>query len=70
MFVTLTEAFAQLIGSPEYLAKSKGQESEPKKYRTYASRFRAGTLKAGAMVEMLQAHGYSISAKRQKLKGK
>jgi len=62
--VTLKEAFSQLINSKEYKDMSKGQESGPKKYRTYISRFNSGELKSGAMVEMLHAHGYEISARR------
>lgn len=60
--MTLQEAFAAFLESPEYKEASKGQTNEAIKYRTYKQRFLKGELKSGAMVEMLQAHGYEIKA--------
>ena len=62
--MTLKEAFAQLILTEDYRTKSKPQGSDGRKYRMYASRFKKGELKSGAIVEMLLANGYEIKANK------
>jgi len=62
--MTLKQAFAQFIESKDYKEASTGRDNFAVKYRTYRSRFNKGELKSGAMVEMLQAHGYEISARK------
>jgi hypothetical protein len=62
--MTLTEAFTQFIQSEDFKTIAKKQDSEGKKYRIYAGRFKRGELKAGAITELLLANGYEIKAKK------
>jgi hypothetical protein len=60
--MTINEAFTQLTESASFKEIAKAKDSKGGKYRIYLSRFRAGQLKTGAMVELLIANGYEIKA--------
>ncbi len=62
--MTLEQAFAELIESVEFKEIAKLKNSLGGKYRTYLTRYRNGALKSGAIVELLEAHGYEIKANK------
>ncbi len=62
--MTLQKAFKELAESDGFKEISKQRDAEGVKCRVYLSRFNKGELKTGAMVEILIAHGYEISADR------
>lgn len=70
--MTIEKAFEQLINTQEYKDICKQRDGVGSKYRTYRTRFNnmlneakgIRELKAGAIVEMLIAHGYTITANR------
>lgn len=62
--MTIEQAFQQLIETKEYKDISKVNDGVGGKYRTYRMRFNKGELKAGAMVEILITHGYTITANK------
>ena len=62
--MTLTEAFIDFTGTPEFKEIAKRKDSQGGKYRIYLKRFREGKLKAGAIVELLIRNGYEVKAKR------
>lgn len=64
--MTIQEAFEQLMGGADYSAIAKQKDSEGSKYRVMRSRYRAGKLKALAMVELLLRYGYVVSVKKGK----
>lgn len=66
--MTLQEAFSELIETPGYKDVAKQKNSLGGKYRLYLSRFKKGELKAGAIVEILLAHGYVITANKAERK--
>jgi hypothetical protein len=68
--MTIEKAFAELIKSEEYKAVAKLQDSQGAKYRIYLKRHADKVLKTGAMVELLIAHGYTISANKAVKKNK
>ncbi|MBC7588867.1 MAG: hypothetical protein H7178_10980 [Chitinophagaceae bacterium] len=66
--MTIHEAFKELTESESFKKVSKGAESEAIKQRVYLSRYKKGTLKTGAMVDILIVNDYEVSAKRVKKK--
>ena len=62
--MTLNEAFIELSGSPEYKAIAKEKDSKGGKYRAWLTRFKNDKLKSGAIVEILIASGYQVSANK------
>ena len=66
--MTLEEAFVDFTNSPVYKEQVKQRDSLAGKFRGYLSRFKAGKLKAGAMVEILLANGYQVVVKKTKTK--
>jgi len=62
--MTLLEAFEELIETEEFKAIAKQPNPLGGKYRLYLVRYRKGELKSGALVEMLEANGYEVNAKR------
>lgn len=68
--MTIAEAFQELINSPGYKETSKSRDSEGIKCRVYLYRFKKGTLRAGAMVELLLANDYSVDVNKVTKKSK
>ncbi|MGN6267483.1 MAG: hypothetical protein ACTHM5_17530 [Ginsengibacter sp.] len=64
--MTLEEAFKDFIQSDNYREVAKAGSSLGSKYRMYLSRFNAGKLKSGAIVELLIANGYEVKANKVK----
>lgn len=64
--MTLNEAFIQLSGTSDFKEIAKHKNIEGGKYRSYLSRFQAGKLKAGAIVELLTVNGYEVKANKVK----
>ncbi len=62
MVMTINEAFADFIHSKDFKEITKMKNSEGGKYRVYLARFNSGELKAGAIADLLIAHGYEIQA--------
>lgn len=62
MFMTLEEAFIDLTNSDQFKEQAKLKNTLGGKYRQYLSRFKKGELKSGAIVELLLANGYTITA--------
>ncbi len=62
--MTLNEAFIQLTETTCFKEIAKEKNSKGGKYRIYLTRFRAGQLKTGAIVELLIANGYEIRANK------
>ena len=62
--MTLNEAFTQFTESSDFKDIAKIDNAQGAKYRIYLSRFRAGNLKTGAIVELLIANGYEIKANK------
>jgi hypothetical protein len=62
--MTLNEALIQFSESDEFKSIAKKNDGIGNKYRMYLSRFRAGQLKTGAIVELLIANGYEIKANK------
>ncbi|HUZ58686.1 MAG TPA: hypothetical protein VMU83_07885 [Hanamia sp.] len=62
--MTLNEAFIQFTLSETFKEISKDKGNKGGKYRGYLSRFRAGNLKTGAIVELLITNGYEIKANK------
>lgn len=60
--MTLNEAFIDFTQSEHYKETVKQSNSLGGKYRGYLSRFNSGALKSGAIVELLLANGYTITA--------
>lgn len=60
--MTLEQAFEQFVSSEEYKEIAKQNTADGGKYRVYLSRYNRGELKAGAIVEILIANGYTVSA--------
>ena len=63
--LSLTQAFEELCNSEEFRAIAKEKNSLGGKYRMYLSRYQAGDLKTGALVDLLVEHGYTITAKKE-----
>jgi hypothetical protein len=70
--MTLKQAFQQLSESEEFKSIAKSTDSQGTKYRVYLGRFKKGTLKAGAITEILIQHDYEVTANKvaKKVKGK
>lgn len=68
--MTILEAFKQLTDSEEFKTIARQRDAEGSKYRVYLKRFNDDELKAGAMVELLIANGYTISADKTVKKSK
>lgn len=66
--MTLTQAFSELINSPDFKNIAKEKDAEGGKYRAYLTKFKRGELGPGAMVPILLAHGYEIKANKAKKK--
>lgn len=64
--MTLNQAFEELIKSENYKAIAIKRDTTGGKYRLYASRYKRGELKAGAITEILLANGYEVSANKAK----
>lgn len=64
--MTIEQAFEQLMSGAAYSEIAKQKDSEGSKYRVMRSRFKAGKLKALAMVEMLLEHRYVIDVRQRK----
>jgi hypothetical protein len=62
--MNLNEAFTHFTGTSEFKEVAKKKDSLGGKYRIYLKRFREGSLKAGAIVELLIANGYEVKADR------
>ncbi len=60
--MTIQEAFVELANSDDYKKKARQKDSIGGKLRYYLSRFKAGKLKTGAIVDLLMANNYEISA--------
>ncbi len=60
--MTLPEAFIDFTNSSVFKEIAKQRNSLGGKYRGYLSRFNSGALKSGAIVELLLANGYTITA--------
>ena len=60
----IASAFKELIDSPEYKEICKQRDGPGGKYRSYKARSKAGTLGSGAMVELLIANGYEVTANK------
>jgi hypothetical protein len=60
--MTLDEAFIDFTNSEDFKEISKQRGSLGGKFRGYLSRFNNGKLKSGAIVEILLANGYTITA--------
>lgn len=59
----INTVFSEFIESDGFRLICRGRDSKGGKYRLYASRFKRGELKPGAMVEILQENGFEIFAK-------
>jgi hypothetical protein len=68
--MTIEEAFEELIASSEFKGVAKLKDSQGGKYRSYLSLHKKGSLKIGAMVPILVANGYTISANKASKKSK
>lgn len=64
--MTLDEAFIELSNSPGYKEIAKMKDSKGGKYRIWLTRFKAGNLKTGAIVEILISNGYEVIVNRVK----
>jgi len=64
VLMTLEEAFIDLTNSDQFREQAKLKNTLGGKYRQYLSRFKKGKLKSGAIVELLLANGYTITAGR------
>lgn len=62
--MTLEEAFKELINTQEYKDVAKEKNSLGSKHRTWLTRFKKGELKSGAIVEILIANGYEVTASK------
>ena len=62
--MTLKEAFIDFVNSEDYKEIVKQRDSLGGKYRAYLSRFRKVELKYGAIVEILLANGYEVTANK------
>jgi hypothetical protein len=60
--MTLDQAFTELIASEEFKNIAKQPTPLGSKYRVYTMRYNRGELKAGAIVEILLANGYTVYA--------
>lgn len=60
--MTIAEAFAEFINSKEFKDIAKKRDDKTgSKYRIYKGRFAKGTLKVGAMVELLLENDYKVT---------
>ena len=62
--MTLNEAFEQFAASPKFKETAKLKDAQGGKLRLYLHRYNAGTLKSGAMVDLLLSNGYEIRANK------
>lgn len=62
--MTLNEAFEQFTSSPEFKETAKLKDAKGGKLRLYLHRYNAGTLKTGAIVDLLLMNGYEIKANK------
>lgn len=62
--MTLDQAFTQFIKSQDFKDIARQKDTLGGKYRVYLLRFNKGELKSGAIVDVLLANGYEISAKK------
>ncbi|PVD50814.1 hypothetical protein DC498_17735 [Terrimonas sp.] len=62
--MTIFEAFEELIQSKEFKVIAKKRDSIGGKYRLYQSRYNRNELKPGAIVEILIANGYEVTANK------
>jgi hypothetical protein len=60
--MTLDEAFIDFTQSDTYREIAKQNNSLGGKFRGYLSRFNTDKLKSGAIVEILMANGYTVTA--------
>lgn len=60
--MTIQEAFLHLTETDRFKGMAKKKDSYGGKLRVYRKRFKEGTLKTGAIVELLLANGYEIEA--------
>jgi hypothetical protein len=68
--MTILEAFEELLNSADFKELAVGGGSQAGKYRLYISRHKKKTLGIGAMVELLIAHGYSVTANKARKKAR
>ena len=62
--MTIIKAFDEFTKSVDFKNIARVNDSLGSKYRIYLSRFKSDTLKAGAMVELLIANGYAVTANK------
>jgi hypothetical protein len=62
--MTLEQAFKEFLVSEEYKEIAKQKTPIGSKYRVYNLRYKRGELKSGAIVEILLANGYEITANK------
>lgn len=62
--MTVDAAFKKLIETEEFKLAAKQRTSAGSRYRMALKRFKDGQIKTGAMVDLLIAHGYTITANK------
>ncbi|MBN8860419.1 MAG: hypothetical protein J0H29_18660 [Sphingobacteriales bacterium] len=62
--MTLEQAFKEFLTSEEYKGVAKQNTALGGKYRVYLTRYNRGELKSGAIVEILLANGYEVTANK------
>jgi len=62
--MTLDQAFKEFLASEEFKEIAKQNTSIGGKYRVYNLRYNRGELKSGAIVEILLANGYEVTANK------
>ncbi len=62
--MTLDQAFQELTASEDFKNIVKQPTPLGSKYRVYTMRYNRGELKAGAIVEILLANGYEVTANK------
>lgn len=62
--MTIEKAFEQFAQSEQFKTVARVKDSLGGKYRMNLSRYNAGKLKAGAIIEILIANSYTISANK------
>ena len=62
--MTLEQAFKEFLTSEEYIEVAKQNTALGGKYRVYLTRYNRSELKSGAIVEILLANGYEVTANK------
>jgi hypothetical protein len=62
--MTLDQAFKEFLASEEFKEIAKQNTPIGSKYRVYNLRYNRGELKSGAIVEILLANGYEVTANK------